>query len=71
MAKQIENGTVKFFHDAKGYGYIVGDGGQEIFFHHSGVIKSAGHPLVKGDRVSFVETNGERGMKAVEVTKVK
>ncbi len=58
-------GTVKFFNDSKGFGFITNDEtGKDIFVHVSGM-KS--HTLNEGDKVSYVEEDGKKGMMATKV----
>ena len=58
------NGTVKFFNEAKGFGFIVEtSSNEEIFVHASGLIDN----IREGDRVTFETQAGKRGMNAVDV----
>ncbi len=60
------NGTVKFFNDEKGWGFITPEeGGKDIFVHHS----SCPQPLREGDSVTFEIEDSDRGPKAVNVDK--
>jgi len=61
-------GKVKFFNERKGFGFITADDGKEFFVHMSGVKDNA--VLQENDRVSFDVEQGDRGAKAVNVTKV-
>jgi CspA family cold shock protein len=57
-------GTVKFFNEAKGYGFIVdSNSGQEIFVHVSGLVDN----IREGDNVTFDTARGKKGMNAVNV----
>jgi CspA family cold shock protein len=59
------NGTVKFFHDTKNYGFITPDeGGEDVFFHISVVESSS---IAEGDDVEFESEEAEKGPKATEV----
>jgi CspA family cold shock protein len=60
-------GTVKFYNDTKGFGFIVADDNQEeIFVHQTGLI----HEIQEGDRVQFNIKAGKKGPNAVEVTRI-
>ncbi|MBI2572256.1 cold shock domain-containing protein [Candidatus Woesearchaeota archaeon] len=59
-------GSVKFFNRKKGFGFIAGDDGKEYFVHFTGLAK--GTFLRDNDRVSFEGGEGDRGLKATEVT---
>ncbi|PIN74064.1 hypothetical protein COV20_02380 [Candidatus Woesearchaeota archaeon CG10_big_fil_rev_8_21_14_0_10_45_16] len=59
-------GTVKFFNRKKGFGFIAGDDGKEYFVHFTGLAK--GTFLRDNDRVSFEGAEGDRGLKAQNVT---
>ncbi len=60
-------GTVKWFNDAKGYGFIQEDGGEDVFVHHSEIQMDGFRTLAEGDRVEFDKTDGPKGPKAVNV----
>ncbi len=59
------NGSIKFFNDGKGYGFISSEDGKEYFVHISGLAE--GLTLKEGDEVTFDVEDGERGPKAVNV----
>lgn len=59
-------GTVKFFNEQKGFGFIAGDDGKEFFVHSSAL---GGITLNEGDKVTFDVEEGDRGPKAVNVSK--
>jgi CspA family cold shock protein len=65
-----EEGTVKWFNDRKGYGFISRDGGEDVFVHYSSIVGSGFKKLDEGDRVSFEIQEGERGPQAVNVIKL-
>jgi CspA family cold shock protein len=65
----MPQGTVKWFDDAKGYGFLEADGGGDVFVHHSEIKMDGFRTLSEGDRVEFEETQGPKGPKAVNVRK--
>lgn len=64
-----EDGTVKWFDDQKGYGFIARDSGGDVFVHHSAVNSTGGgrRSLKEGQRVVFVVRQGQRGLQAEDV----
>lgn len=66
----MPSGTVKWFDEKKGYGFIENDDGGDIFVHHTGIQGSGFKTLSDGDRVSFDIEQGDKGSKAVNVIKV-
>lgn len=60
-------GKVKWFNAAKGYGFIVGDDGTEIFVHFSSIIADGYKTLETGQAVSYEISDGEKGPQAVDV----
>jgi cold shock protein len=67
----IEQGTVKWFSDQKGYGFIARDKGGDVFVHFSAIDGQGGfRTLAEGDRVEFAVQMGQKGLSAVNVTKV-
>ena len=68
MSEQRVNGTVKWFNDSKGFGFITPDGGGEDLFAHFSAIQSAGFKtLAEGQRVNFDVTNGPKGKQASNI----
>ena len=65
-----EEGTVKWFDDRKGYGFIQRDNGEDIFVHFSKIEQEGFKSLDQGDKVSFSVEETERGLQAVQVNKV-
>ena len=66
----MPQGTVKWFSDAKGFGFITEDGGADVFVHHSEISMQGFKTLSEGDRVEFETTQGPKGPKATNVRKV-
>ena len=64
------NGTVKWFNDAKGFGFIQREGGPDVFVHFSAIAGSGFKSLGEGDKVEFEIVQGQKGPQAAEVTKV-
>jgi CspA family cold shock protein len=63
-------GTVKWFNQEKGYGFITPDeGGEDVFVHYSGIAGEGFRALDEGDRVSFEVTRGKKGLQAENVSK--
>ena len=66
----MAQGTVKWFSDQKGYGFIEQDDGEDIFVHHSEIIGSGFKSLSEGDRVTFDIGEGQKGLAAQNVKKI-
>ena len=62
-------GTVKWFNDAKGFGFIAREGGPDVFVHFSAIQGQGFKSLVEGDRVEFEIVQGQKGPQAANVTK--
>jgi CspA family cold shock protein len=65
----MATGTVKWFNDAKGYGFITQEGGDDVFVHFSAIQAQGFKSLVEGDRVEFEVTRGPQGVQAANVRK--
>jgi CspA family cold shock protein len=67
----MATGTVKWFSDDKGFGFITPDaGGRDLFVHFSGITGDGYRSLSEGAKVSYDEENGDKGPKAVNVIKL-
>jgi CspA family cold shock protein len=66
----MPQGTVKWFNDEKGFGFITPDeGGEDLFVHHSGIAGGGFKSLDEGDKVTYEAERGKKGMQAVNVSK--
>ena len=63
-------GTVQWFNNTKGYGFIVCDGGPDIFVHYTGIVGEGYKTLNEGDAVEFEIVQGPKGPQAGNVTKL-
>lgn len=61
-------GTVKWFNDSKGYGFIEQENGEDVFVHHSAINGTGFKSLQEGDRVTFETEQGQKGPAAVNVS---
>ena len=66
----MAQGTVKWFNDAKGYGFISQEDGEDVFVHFSAIQAQGFKSLAEGDRVEFEVTRGPKGLQAANVRKV-
>jgi CspA family cold shock protein len=62
-----QTGTVKWFNDEKGYGFIARDGGADLFVHFSAIAGSGRRTLAEGQRVQFTVGEGQKGPRAENV----
>jgi len=66
----MANGTVKWFNDSKGFGFITSEDGSEVFVHHTSIQGNGFKSLAEGDSVSFDIEKGPKGPKATNVVKL-
>ena len=69
MSGMAETGKVKWFNEAKGFGFIERAGGPDVFVHYSAIVGDGFRTLKEGDEVSFEVTQGPKGPQAANVTK--
>ena len=67
---QLQTGTVKWFNNSKGFGFIVQEGGEDVFVHYSVIEGDGFRTLTEGDRVEFEMARGPKGFHATAVSKV-
>jgi len=66
----MAQGTVKWFSDDKGYGFISPEeGSEDLFVHHTGIVGNGFKSLQEGDKVSYEATQGKKGMQAENVSR--
>ena len=63
-------GKVKWFNENKGYGFITGDGGQDVFVHFSAILEDGFRTLREGQEVEFELLEGDRGLQAANLMKI-
>jgi CspA family cold shock protein len=66
----MAKGTVKWFNDSKGFGFITKEDGEDIFVHHTSITGSGFKSLSEGQEVTFDVEKGPKGLHATNVTKV-
>ena len=70
MSDERITGSVKWFNDQKGYGFIAYEGGKDVFVHHSAIVAEGYRSLTEGDPVEFSIEQGPKGPAAVNVRRV-
>ena len=70
MSDQIETGTVNWFNDEKGYGFIARENGDDVFVHFSAINAEGRKTLLEGQQVNFEVETGQKGPQASNVTVV-
>ena len=63
----MANGTVKWFNDAKGFGFISQEGGEDVFVHHTAIQMDGFRTLKEGEKVEFDVVQGPKGLQAANV----
>ncbi len=66
----MEKGTVKWFNDKKGFGFITPESGPDVFVHHTAIVSDGFRSLAEGDKVEFEIVNGAKGPGAANVKKI-
>ncbi len=64
----MKTGKCRWFNDARGFGFVTGDDGNDYFVHYSHIIMSGRKTLTEGQRVSFDTENTEKGIQAINVS---
>jgi len=65
----METGTVKWFNDSKGFGFITRENGPDLFVHQTAIVAEGFRSLNEGDRVEFEVTKGPKGLQATNVVR--
>jgi len=66
----MEQGTVKWFNAAKGFGFISREGGEDVFVHFKSIVGEGYKSLNEGDKVQFDVEKGPKGLQATNVSKI-
>jgi len=65
----MQNGTVKWFNETKGFGFITSEDGTDVFAHFSAIQGDGFKTLAEGESVTFDVENGDKGPRAINITK--
>ncbi len=66
----MATGTVKWFNDAKGFGFITREQGPDVFVHHTAIAAEGFRSLNEGDQVEFEVVQGQKGLQAANVRRI-
>ena len=66
----MASGTVKWFNEAKGFGFLSREGGPDVFVHHTEIVAEGFRTLNEGDRVRFEVVDSPKGPRAAKVSKI-
>ncbi len=69
-SREVETGTVKWFNNAKGFGFISREGAPDVFVHHTAIMAEGFRTLSEGERVQFDIVQGPKGLQAANVRRV-
>ena len=65
----MTQGTVKWFNDKKGFGFIIAENGKDVFVHHTAILGEGYKSLKEGEKVEFEIVNGPKGEQATNVSR--
>ncbi|HZS35920.1 MAG TPA: cold-shock protein [Polyangia bacterium] len=66
----MQKGTVKWFNDAKGFGFITQENGPDLFVHHTAIVAEGFRSLTEGEQVQFEVVQGPKGLQASNVSRI-